>query len=90
MVEQLAQGKPEHEPQPRPIRILVEYDNEKVRYLEGENAENFIDTVNDVLGVIQLSRDYMLPEDFDNIEWKEVGRSEAARLFQEPPKSETR
>lgn len=72
------------EAEPKITRVIFELDNGRLRYIEGRVAQRYLDHLNSVLGFMQVTRSYMLPDDFLKVEWKEIDISEATKLFQQP------
>lgn len=73
-------------PQPSVIRLIIEQDNGKVQYLEGEAAQKYVKQIDDALVFKQATRRYLLPEDFLQSSWQEINVREASKLFQKESK----
>lgn len=58
--------------QPKIKRIIFEEYSGKIRYVEGVEAEKYLQQINQVLGVMQLTRPYMLPKNFLKVNWQEA------------------
>ena len=66
-------------------RLIIEEDNGRVRYLEGKTAQKYVKQIDDALGFMQITRGYMLPEDFLQSPWREIDVRKASKLFQQGP-----
>lgn len=73
----------EQEEKPKKIRILLESDDGKIRFLEGTDAERWWQSVIDATILVNLTvaGQNPLPWKFD---WKEIDRTEVLRLFETP------
>ena len=86
-----ARNRGEQEPQPTVSRFILELNNGKVRYLEGEDAQRHMEQINYVLKFMQEARRNMFPKDFLDKDWKEVDVADAGKIFQqsqEPPQEQ--
>jgi|GEM_PF-5999523 len=71
----------EQEQKPKPIRLLIEHDDGKIRYLEGNDLEKWLEDVNYVLGFMQATRRQLLPQNFMQVKWKEIHRKDIDKIF---------
>ena len=64
-------------------RLIFEYEDGVVRYLEGDAAKKYLEQINDVLVFMQGTRSYMLPKDFLKTDgWNEIITDEVGKIFQ--------
>ncbi len=64
-------------------RLIFEYEDGVMRYLEGDAAKKYLEQINDVLVFMQGTRSYMLPKDFlKTDEWKEINTDKVGKFFQ--------
>lgn len=65
----------------RCVKVILEFADGKIRYLEGADAQKYIDHINGALGFMQVTRSYMLPVDFLELSWKEIDKSKVGSIF---------
>ncbi len=67
------------------VRLIYQYEDGEIGYLEGDNVIKFFKDVDFVLGFIGATRAYMLPENFLNLTWRVLNKEEATGLLQQNP-----
>lgn len=63
-------------------RLIFEYEDGTVKYLEGDAARKYLEQINNVLVFMQGTRSHMLPKDFlKTNEWKKIDVDKAGKIF---------
>lgn len=73
--------KSARKPEAQVIKVILVLDNDNIRYLNGKDAQKYIADLDGVLGFMQATRSYMLPENFLKVRWKEIKKSKASKLL---------